>query len=53
MVAKATTRMSTNTQGKSYIYLPAGLVSDSAFPFSDSDVLKIEFSGKKLVIEKT
>ncbi len=48
MVAKG--RISTNSQGKTTLYLPISLVNDSAFPIKDGDEVTIEIRGKCLVV---
>ena len=54
MVAKTRLSVSTNSQGKTYMYLSRELVRDSSFPFNlDSDELEIRIDGKKLIIEKS
>ena len=41
------------TDNRHYVYLPSGLVQDSAFPFDLSkDELQIKIEGRRLVIEK-
>jgi hypothetical protein len=51
MVLKGETRMY-RFDGRHSIYVPAGLVNDSAFPFTLDERLAIRIDGKKLVLEK-
>jgi hypothetical protein len=41
------------SDGRHSIYIPAGLVSDSAFPFTLEDKLLIRIDGERIVVEKT
>jgi len=40
------------SNGRQSIYVPAGLVNDSTFPFTLKDRLKIKIEGDKLIITK-
>ncbi len=40
------------SNGRCSIYIPAGLVNDSAFPFTLQDKLKIWIEGRRIVVEK-
>ncbi|MEM5810103.1 MAG: hypothetical protein QW156_04425 [Candidatus Aenigmatarchaeota archaeon] len=55
MVKEADTRIIWRKKGEqfsAYIYLPAKIVLDSAFPFlRDTEEVKIRIDGKRLVIE--
>jgi hypothetical protein len=46
----------TKTGGKSYdkffIYIPASVAKDSAFPFKSGDEVIVRIEGDKLVVEK-
>jgi len=51
VMLEGTTRMY-KSDGRHHIYIPAGLVSDSQFPFATEQDLNIQIDGKRLVIEK-
>ena len=40
------------SNGRQSIYIPAGLVNDSAFPFTLQDKLQIRVEGERIIIEK-
>jgi hypothetical protein len=40
------------SDGRFSIYIPAGVMKDSTFPFMPDDRLTIRIDGKRLVIEK-
>lgn len=40
------------SDGRQSIYLPAGLVKDSAFPFHVGEDLTVRIEGQRLLIEK-
>ena len=40
------------SDGRYSVYIPAGLVKDSAFPFTDKETLTIKIEGNRLLIEK-
>jgi hypothetical protein len=49
-VAKSRRRGHSN--GRRGIYIPAGLINDSAFPFKNGETLTIKIDGQWLIIEK-
>jgi len=40
------------SNGRHSIYIPAGLVNDSAFPFTLQDKLLIRIEGERIIVEK-
>jgi hypothetical protein len=40
------------SNGRHSIYVPAGLINDSAFPFTLQDKLLIRIEGDRIVVEK-
>ena len=40
------------SNGRHSIYIPAGLVNDSAFPFTLKDKLQIQIEHNRIIIEK-
>jgi len=36
-----------------FLYIPAGLINDSAFPFTLKDRLKIKIEGNRLIVSKS
>ena len=51
MVLQGETRMY-RSDGRHSIYIPAGLVKDSAFPFTLDDELQIRIESGRLIVEK-
>jgi len=51
MVLQGETRIY-KSNGRSSIYIPAGLINDSAFPFKLEDRLEIRIEGKRLIVER-
>jgi hypothetical protein len=51
MVLEGETKMY-SSKGRYSIYIPAGLVNDSAFPFTLEDRLRIRVEGNRIVIIK-
>jgi len=51
MVLQGETRIY-RSNGRHSVYIPAGLVKDSAFPFTLEDDLRIRIDGERLVVEK-
>lgn len=53
MVRENSGRFATASKGKTgIIYVPADLVKDSSFPFTDGDVLQIRIEASRLIVEK-
>ena len=53
MVQDAVGRLGVASRGKTgIIYVPADLVKDSTFPFTNGDSLLIRIDGERLLIEK-
>jgi hypothetical protein len=40
------------SNGRRSIYIPAGLIHDSAFPFKNGEPLSIWVEGQRVIIEK-
>lgn len=40
------------SNGRRSIYIPAGLIKDSAFPFKNGEPLTIKVVGAQLIVEK-
>jgi len=40
------------SNGRRSIYIPAGLIKDSAFPFKNGELLTIKVDGQRLIVEK-
>lgn len=40
------------TKGRHYLYLPSGLVRDSAFPLNLSKKLRVRIAGEYLIVEQ-
>jgi hypothetical protein len=51
MVLQGETKMY-RSNGRHSIYIPAGLINDSAFPFVLQDRLLIRIEGEQIVVEK-
>jgi hypothetical protein len=40
------------SNGRRSLYIPAGLINDSAFPFKNGEPLSIRVEGERVIIEK-
>ena len=53
MVQEAVGRFGAASRGKTgIIYVPADLVKDTTFPFTNGDSLLIRIDGERLIVEK-
>lgn len=52
MTLEGVGRIYEHVRGRMFVYLPAEIHRDSAFPFKTGEMVRVRIDGKRLIVEK-